>query len=190
MFYRHDISTIIMQLDLRPGARVAESGTGSGVFVVRVCHACTGSLTHSLCRCVAPTGHVYTYDIEPQRVNDVRATLAEHGYGAQLVTVKCRDVCTAGFDVGECVRTPCDSRKYVHAGNLDALVLDVPSPWLALEHAALALRPNARLCTFSPCIEQVQRNVARMRALGFHSIDTMTIVPRMMKVCARRTLGA
>jgi len=82
------------------------------------------------------------------------------------VTVACRDVCNAGFGVGI----------------LDALVLDVPSPWLALEHAALALRPNARLCTFSPCIEQVQRNVARMRALGFHSIDTMTIVPRLLKV--------
>ena len=49
ILYATDISLIILQLELKPGSIVVESGTGSG------------SLAHSLVRTIAPTGHLHTF---------------------------------------------------------------------------------------------------------------------------------
>lgn len=60
ILYIADISLVIMYLEVVPGCLVLESGTGSG------------SLTTSLARAVAPTGHVYTFDFHEQRAVSAR----------------------------------------------------------------------------------------------------------------------
>ncbi|XP_040987850.1 tRNA (adenine(58)-N(1))-methyltransferase catalytic subunit TRMT61A-like [Juglans microcarpa x Juglans regia] len=50
ILYIADISLVIMYLEIVSGCLVLESGTGSG------------SLTTSLARAIAPTGHVYSFD--------------------------------------------------------------------------------------------------------------------------------
>ena len=45
-------------------------------------------------------------------------------------------------------------------------------PWVAIENIHDRLKPGARVVTFSPCIEQVQRNCAMFAKLGYHDIQT------------------
>lgn len=82
---------------------VLESGTGSG------------SLTHSLARAVASSGHVHTFDFHEKRTEEASAEFARHGL-AHIVTVQHRNIEALGFP------------KELH-GQADALFLDLPGPW-------------------------------------------------------------
>ena len=55
-----DANVIALHLDLFPGCKVVESGTGSG------------AMTLTLARAVSPNGHVYTYEYNQLRANAVK----------------------------------------------------------------------------------------------------------------------
>jgi len=150
IIYATDISLILLQLELKPGSIVIESGTGSG------------SLSHSILRTIAPNGHLHTFDFHQQRVDLAQEEFKNHGWVDQ-VTVKQRDVCQNGFDLNDVA---------------DAVFLDLPHPWDAIPYAKLALKSGGRLCSFSPCLEQVQKATIKMRELGFTEISTMECLLR------------
>ena len=58
------------------------------------------------------------------------------------------------------------------AGCADAVFLDLPGPWKCVASAAASLRPDGVVCSFSPCIEQVQRTCEAFEEHGFG--DTRT----------------
>jgi len=64
---------------------------------------------------------------------------------SSLVTVGVRDIQGEGF-------------PDEFTGSADAVFLDLPQPWLAIPSAAKMLKQDGTLCSFSPCIEQVQRS--------------------------------
>lgn len=142
-----DIAMINFHLHLKPGSVVLESGTGSG------------SLSTSIARTIAPTGRLHTFEFNQHRA-DVGTEEFERNRLADIITLECRDVCAAGFP---------DALD----GAADAVFLDLPSPWLAVAHAAKAMKPDARFCSYSPCMEQVQRTCLALEELGFHSIRTV-----------------
>jgi tRNA (adenine57-N1/adenine58-N1)-methyltransferase catalytic subunit len=69
ILYIADISMIVLQLEVLPGCRVIEAGTGSG------------ALSHALARSVGPTGHLFTYEF-----NEKRAIAATEEFAANGLT--------------------------------------------------------------------------------------------------------
>ncbi|KAL0868605.1 hypothetical protein ABMA27_008067 [Loxostege sticticalis] len=162
IIYTPDISMIMLQLDLVPGSVVIEAGTGSG------------SLTHALIRRVRPHGHVYTFDFHEHRAKVASEEFQAHGI-AEFVTAQHRDVLSDGFG---------DDLK----GKADAVFLDLPSPWLGVPHAVAAMKEEGgRFCSFSPCIEQVQRTCLALQEHGFEELTTMEVLQTELKV-TRRTV--
>ncbi|KAL1920423.1 uncharacterized protein VTP21DRAFT_800 [Calcarisporiella thermophila] len=144
ILYVADISFITTFMDLKPGSKIIESGTGSGSF------------SHSLARTVAPHGKVYTFEYHEERARIAREEFKEHGL-EDIITIQCRDVCKEGFDI----------KDEVHA-----VFLDLPAPWEAIPHAKETFKQSriGKICCFSPCIEQVTRTCAALSEHGFHDI--------------------
>lgn len=156
ILYATDIAMVIMQLDLKPGSVVCESGTGSG------------SLSHSILRTIMPNGYLHTVEFHEKRAQTAREEFKTHGFG-DIVTVYHRDVLEEGFPI---------------ENEADAVFLDIPKPWEAIQHAIKALKnTGGRLCSFSPCVEQVQRTcLALDEANCFEDIETIELVVRPYNV--------
>ena len=162
ILYSTDISMIIFNLGIGPGSVVVESGTGSG------------SLTYSLAWAAGRTGHVYTFEFHEQRAEQARnelTSLLGQWDGIGNVTVTHADACNDGF------LHPQDGADL--AGKVDAVFLDLPSPWLAVPHAYAVMKPGAGFCAFSPCIEQVQRTCEELaKDNRFHMIKMIECLER------------
>ncbi|KAF9983055.1 tRNA (adenine-N(1)-)-methyltransferase catalytic subunit trm61 [Mortierella antarctica] len=145
ILYIADISFVTNFLNLKPGMSMIESGTGSGSF------------SHSIARTIAPTGHLYTFEYHQERVNVATVEFEEHGL-SNMVTISCRDVCKDGFGL---------------ENKVDAVFLDLPAPWEAVASAKRAFRQNkiGKICTFSPCIEQISKTVTALNEHGFVDIQ-------------------
>jgi tRNA (adenine57-N1/adenine58-N1)-methyltransferase len=145
-----DASMIVFYLNLRPNMVVVESGTGSG------------ALSTNILRTIAPAGKLHTYEFNGMRAETAAKEFAKNRVG-QLVEVTHKDVCgkhgSGGFDRPQ--------------ASVDAIILDLPEPWLAVPHCAHVLKPNSRFASYSPCVEQSQKTIEVLKTLGFHSIKTM-----------------
>ncbi|GAA5982536.1 hypothetical protein JCM10908_006689 [Rhodotorula pacifica] len=151
ILYLPDIAFITSHLDVKAGTQVIEAGTGSGSF------------SHSLARTVGKEGKVHSFEYHQERYGKAKIEFKEHAL-SDIITVKHRDVYKDGFEL---------------ENEVDAIFLDLPAPWEALEHAKKAMRRDrqARICCFSPCIEQVIRTCSALADLGFSDItmyETLT----------------
>ena len=171
ILYSTDISHVTLMLDLKPGSIVVESGTGSG------------SMSHAIVRTVAPSGHLYTFEFHQLRCVAAREEFKSHGMD-ECVTIECRDVCKDGFGLEPIA---------------DAVFLDLPRPHEAIEHARSVIRPSGgRLCSFSPCIEQVQATCEELRRCGFVEVETVECLSRSFDIrsvrlptlCTRESNGS
>lgn len=154
ILYSPDISLIVMELHLKPGAVVVEAGTGSG------------SLSHALIRSVIPFGHLHTFEFHAERCAAAMEEFEQHGLG-DYVTARHRDVCMQGFELESLA---------------DAVFLDLPAPWECIASARQALKKGGRICTFSPCMEQVQRTCETLRHHSFDDLTTVECLARNFNV--------
>ncbi|TPX72942.1 hypothetical protein SpCBS45565_g00351 [Spizellomyces sp. 'palustris'] len=149
ILYQPDISFVTALLDLRPGVKMIEAGTGSGSF------------SHSIARTIASTGHLYTFEFSQDRYEKANLEFTEHGLG-DIITIQHRDVCVDGFDMSDMVDA-----------NLPA-----PWDALDAAKRAFKRKKVGRICCFSPCMEQVLKTCTGLKELGFVEIQMYEVLLR------------
>jgi tRNA (adenine57-N1/adenine58-N1)-methyltransferase len=150
--YPKDIALIIMFSGVGSGSRVVEAGTG------------TGALTTALAHYVKPNGKVYSYEVKEEFKKTAEKNLKRAGL-LEFVELKIKDV-TGGIDEAE----------------VDAVILDLATPWLVISHAYAALKPCGTIVSFSPTVDQVVKTVEALRENGFVDIETVECLMRGMQV--------
>lgn len=151
IMYPKDIALIIMFSNVGPSNRVVEAGTGAG------------ALTTALAYHVRPDGHVYSYEVRPEFIEIAEKNLKRANV-SDCVTIKNKDI-TEGIDETE----------------VDAVVLDLATPWLVIPHAYKALKGSGILVSFSPTIDQVVKTVEALKENSFVDIETVECIMRAMQ---------
>jgi len=150
--YPKDAALIVMFSGIGPSSRVVEAGTG------------TGALTSALAHYVEPSGHVYSYEIRAEFIETAQKNLQRADL-LDYVELKNKDI-TIGIDETE----------------IDAVILDMATPWLVIPHAYEALKGSGTLVSFSPTIDQVVKTVEALEENGFVDIETIECIMRRMQV--------
>ncbi len=155
--YPKDVALIVMFSGIGPDNRVVEAGTGAG------------ALTTALASYVKPSGRVYTYEIKPE-FQEVALKNLKKAHVEDYVELKSKDI-TLGIE----------------EKNVDAVILDLATPWLVVAHAYGALRGSGNIVSFSPTIDQVVKTVEALEESGFVDIGTFECMMREMQVARGKT---
>jgi tRNA (adenine57-N1/adenine58-N1)-methyltransferase len=153
VIYPKDLGPILMHADIFPGARVLESGVGSG------------ALTMTLLRALGPQGHVLGYEIRDDFADRARRNV-EALLGPDIpLDIEVRDI-YAGIDVT----------------GLDRILLDLPEPWQVVAHAEAALVPGGILLAYLPTILQVSQLRDTLAESAFGMAQTLEVLQRTWHV--------
>ena len=155
--YPKDVALMVMFSGIGPGSRVVEAGTG------------TGALTTALAHYVKPDGRVYSYEIREEFLKNAEKNLKRVGL-ADFVELKNNDV-IAG----------------INESDVDAVILDLATPWLVVPHAYTALKSCGTVISFSPTIDQVVKTVESLKDNSFVDIETVECLMRRMQTERGRT---
>ena len=157
VIYPKDIALIINYSDIGPGSIIVEAGTGSGV------------LTSALAHYVQPTGRVYSYEVRKEFVERARKNIERTGL-AEFVVLKEGDV-TRGIE----------------EERVDAVILDLATPWMVVPLANQALKVGGSFVSFSPTIEQTIKTTEALMDNKFVDVETVECILRRIKVQAGQT---
>ncbi len=150
--YPKDIALMTMFSGIGPGSRVVEAGTG------------TGALTMSLAFYVRPRGRVYSYEIREEFLEIAKKNLKRAGLEG-VVELKSKDI-TMGIDEAA----------------VDAVILDLATPWTVVPHAYAALKPSGMIVSFSPTVDQIINTTEALNDHGFVDAETIECLMRGMQV--------
>lgn len=147
-----DSALIIFYCDIKNGCKVVECGIGSG------------ALTIALLNAVGKDGKVITYEIRRDFSEFALKNIRKLNLEKNLE-----------IKIGDCT-------KEMKEKNTDAIVLDIPNPWEAIENCYNALKNSSCLCSYSPTINQVEKTVLKLREFPFIEIKTFETLQREIVV--------
>lgn len=148
VIYPKDLGPILMIADIYPGARVFETGVGSGALSMTMLRA--GAVI---------TGYELREDFAQRAQKNVREFLGE-------------DVLDR-YDVQ--LRSAYDG---IDETDFDRVVLDIPEPWQVVPHASKSLRTGGILVAYTPSVMQVSRLRESLNEHGFAMAHTTEFMQR------------
>lgn len=156
IMYPKDIGFVLVNMDIGPGKRILEAGTGSG------------ALTSALAFSVGDKGQVTSYEVRPEKQALARENLERLGL-ADRVTFKIKDI-SEGFDEVDA----------------DGLFLDIPNPEDYIRQTRAALKPGGYFGCILPTINQIARLIPVLKKHDFAFIEICEIFLRYYKTIPQR----
>lgn len=150
--YPKEAAYILMRLEIWPGARVGEAGTGSGAMTIPMAMA------------VGRTGHVYTYEQNTGLAGVQQKNLRPLA-SLENITLHHRSIADG-----------------IEEKDLDAFFLDVREPSGLLCEIHKALRPSGRLGVILPTANQVARLIESLQKHPFVILEVCEIMLRQYKI--------
>ena len=148
VIYPKDLGAILMLADIFPGARVLESGIGSGALSMTMLRA--GA-------CIV--GYELRDDFAEKAQENVRSFIGDASMERYRVEVR---NCYDGID----------------EEGLDRIVLDLPEPWSVVAHASKALRSGGIILSYLPTITQTAQLRRTLTEHGFAMAETIEVLHR------------
>lgn len=148
VIYPKDLGPILLHADIFPGARVLESGIGSGALSMTLLRA--GAVV---------VGYELREDFAARAAKNVAGFLGDQV--KDRYRVEQRD-CYDGIDETD----------------LDRIVLDLPEPWQVVKHAARALHPGGILLAYTPQITQAAQLREALAESAFGMAETIEVLQR------------
>jgi tRNA (adenine57-N1/adenine58-N1)-methyltransferase len=148
VIYPKDLGPLLLLADIFPGARVLESGVGSGALSMTMLRAGADVV-----------GYELREEFGNRAQHNVRSFLGEDE--ASRYRVEIRD-CYEGIDETD----------------LDRVVLDLPEPWQVVKHAERALHGGGILVAYTPTIVQAVQLREALAATAFAMAETIEVLNR------------
>ena len=148
VIYPKDIGAILLQADIFPGARVFESGLGSGALSTALLRA--GAVI---------VGYEIRSDFAERARDNVARFLGPDALDRYLTEIR-------------------DAYEGIDERDIDRLVLDLPEPWRVVEHSAKALRRGGILLAYTPSITQATQLHEAIADSPLGMAETMEVMHR------------
>jgi len=148
VIYPKDLGPILIMADIFPGAKVFESGLGSGAMSMALLRA--GAVI---------TGYELRPDFAARAQSNVAGFLGASALERYAVQVR-------------------DAYDGIDETGFDRVVLDLPEPWRVVKAAEAALRPGGILLSYLPTVGQVSALRDALERSGFGMAETVEVLQR------------
>jgi tRNA (adenine57-N1/adenine58-N1)-methyltransferase len=145
IIYPKEAGYLILKLGVRPGFKVLEGGTGSGI------------MTSIIANFVGPSGKVVSYDVNSDSLKISEENLRRLDL-ADRVELRLGDL-----------------KEVPEVCEYDCAILDLPNPWSLLPDVWRALKPSGRVAIAVPTFNQLDKLAASLEKCGFLHLETVDI---------------
>jgi len=152
VIYPKDLGPLLVLADVFPGARILESGVGSGALSMTLLRA--GAYV---------TGHEIRDDFAARAAANVETMLGAEALERYDIRMR-------------------NAYEGIEGADYDRVILDLPEPWEVVPHASSALHVGGVIVAYTPSIVQATRFRTALEEHGFRFAETVEVLNRTWHV--------